>query len=329
MWSSTWQLAIVITFVLYPMNASLRHLQRQKTTASIRRWLSGTSFGKPQPSSKGNAYEEAQKLGNKMPCIILVNPFLDQNVGSVARTMMNFGLTELRVVNPECDILSDDAQALSAGAFDIIRNAKVFNNVSDCVADLTHIYATSDRPRHMTQMMYTPKKAAEVVLDVTYSDEKAGIMFGRERTGLFNEEMALATAIVTIPTFNHFSSLNLAQSVNIICYELGMRNDHIRNVAPPEQWLQRKDRHRLANRDDLNNFFRRLEASLEQKMLSADDTHRANLFVDIRNIFQRVSNTLQQFFLVGQPVLTSLRLVGCFDNNRSKPAARCFDCADH
>lgn len=246
--------------------------------------------GYQQPDPKHDAYEQALKTNNKFPCIILVNPFLDQNVGSVARTMMNFGLTELRIVSPEptCDIYGEGAKALSAGAFDIIKNARVFESLEDCVSDLTHLFATTNRPRHMTQMVYTPHKAAEVALNVTYQDEKVGIMFGRERYGLYNREMAMATGMICIPTFSHFSSLNLAQSVNIIAYELWNRNSVVQSIAPPSQWLQPKDKDRLAQREYLNYYCSRLESELCKRNFSPDPHRRLYVFQAIRNIYQRV-----------------------------------------
>jgi TrmH family RNA methyltransferase len=116
--------------------------------------------------TKRMAYTNALVSFPNMPCIILVNPFLDQNVGSVARAMLNFGLTELRVVSPECDILSESARALSVGAHEVLENAKIYTTLSDCISDLTHIMATTIRPRDMTQLILTPQKAGAILHDV-------------------------------------------------------------------------------------------------------------------------------------------------------------------
>ena len=93
------------------------------------------------------AYSEAAALNVKMPVIILVSPYLDQNVGSVSRAMLNFGLHELRVVDPRCDILSDNARALAAGSVEILENAKVYATCEECLADLQRVFATTVRPR--------------------------------------------------------------------------------------------------------------------------------------------------------------------------------------
>ena len=107
----------------------------------------GSAFRYQQPETKAVAYSEAAALNVKMPVIILVSPYLDQNVGSVSRAMLNFGLHELRVVDPRCDILSDNARALAAGSVEILENAKVYATCEECLADLQRVFATTVRPR--------------------------------------------------------------------------------------------------------------------------------------------------------------------------------------
>ena len=161
--------------------------------------------------------------------------------------MLNFGLTELRLVDPRCDHLSDASKAIAAGSYEILENAKIYPCLDECVKDLQRVYATTVRPRHMTQMIYTPQKAAEAVVHrITSTDDKdaegnnvyrSGIMFGTERSGLTNEEVAFADSIITIPSFKHFSSLNLAQAVNIVGYEMWKRSLEIDESLPPGTYL--------------------------------------------------------------------------------------------
>lgn len=199
-----------------------------------------------------------------MPCIILVNPFLDSNVGSVARAMLNFGLTELRVVDPICDIHSPNAKALAAGAVDVLENAKVFQTAEACVQDLNRVFATTIRPRGMTQLVYSPEVASKVIAESLHNCT-TGIMFGRERSGLTNEEVALADGIIAIPSvshslfsdltssrpklvqFKHFSSLNLAQAVNIVSYEIFKQASLDKAVGVPDVWLHASSGERLGN----------------------------------------------------------------------------------
>ena len=166
---------------------------------------------------------------------------------TVSRSMLNFGLTELRLVDPRCDHLSDASKAIAAGSYEILENAKIYSCLDECVKDLQRVYATTVRPRHMTQMIYTPQKAAEAVIyrvpsTNNESEEnidiyRSGIMFGTERSGLTNEEVAFADSIITIPSFKHFSSLNLAQAVNIVGYEMWKKSLEIDENLPPGIYL--------------------------------------------------------------------------------------------
>lgn len=154
--------------------------------------------GYTRSEPKGDAYVRARELGVAMPCIILVNPFLDSNVGSVARAMLNFGLTELRLVDPVCDFKSANARAIAAGAVEILENAKVYKTVEECIGDLNRVMATTIRPRGMNQLIYTPEMAGELMVSSLHN-VSSGVMFGRERSGLTNEEVALSDGIINIP----------------------------------------------------------------------------------------------------------------------------------
>ena len=270
--------------------------------------------GYSQPLTKEGAYDVAA-AGSQMPVIILVNPFLDQNVGSVSRAMLNFGMVELRVVDPNCDILSEQALALAAGSADILRNAKVFGTLSEAIADLQRVMATTIRPRHMTQVVYTPAAAAKEAMqtpsasgDTISAAIKTGILFGRERSGLTNDEVAMADSIITINTFKQFSSLNLAQAVNIIGYEMWKRKIELENNnVQPDAWLHPKDNNytRLARREELESFFSRLEGKLNERSFQVNENRRDICYRNIRNIFQRVLITKSEIDLL-QGVLSSL-----------------------
>ena len=251
-----------------------------------------SNFNGYRPSdAKKDAFSVASLSSIRMPVIILVNPFLDANVGSVARAMLNFGLTELRIVNPVCNIYSDAAQSLSAGAYEVILKAKVYTSLEDSITDLERVIATSVRPRHMTQVIYTPETAANVAISQE-NNVTTAFLFGREKDGLNNEEIALADSIVTIPTFNHFSSLNLAQAVNIIGYELFKRKLDVEDKKIPAVWLHPKDGERLAKRNEIETFFVRQERMLEERGFQTDPHRKILLFRYIRNIYNRVRESL-------------------------------------
>ena len=147
---------MLLLVLVLAVTAMVAAFVRHRPASLGRRRLSMTSenggppksgFRYQQPETKALAYGEAAALDVKMPVIILVSPFLDKNVGSVSRAMLNFGLHELRVVDPRCDILSDDARALASGSVEILENAKVFATCEECLADLQRVFATTVRPR--------------------------------------------------------------------------------------------------------------------------------------------------------------------------------------
>lgn len=150
--NSWWFVIMVTSMALYRTGTATSTTHRRRLSDSFSRLYSGAAgrfegFRYQQPDTKRGAYAEAAASEILMPCIILVNPFLDQNVGSVSRAMLNFGLHELRVVNPRCDILSESARALAAGSVEILENAKLFPTIEECVADLQRVFATTVRPR--------------------------------------------------------------------------------------------------------------------------------------------------------------------------------------
>lgn len=253
--------------------------------------LSLSSFhGYAQPETKHDAFVHAAEHEAHLPCIIVVNPFLDQNVGSVARSMLNFGHRGLRIVQPRCDFLSAQARALASGAEAILEHAQVYDSLQDCVRDLHFVLATSDRPRFFTQLVYTPREAAAQTITFrkqSQDNPKVGVVFGRERFGLYNEEIALANALVSIPSNKHFSSLNLAQAVNLLCYEMWSEYQVQRNQHPPGQWLQSKDNDRIANREELESYFRRLEKALDERRFAIDAPRREIVYSAIRNALLR------------------------------------------
>jgi tRNA/rRNA methyltransferase len=277
---------IMFFSLLHSNHAYLLKIIKKSQKFYTKLYNTNTFEGYHQPVTKVGAYAAAREFHPLSPTIILVNPFLDQNVGSVARTMLNFGLTDLRIVQPECDIHSDNARALASGGYEVLSNAKVYDSVSDAVKDCSRVMATTIRPRDMTQVILTPNKAAEEAIKST---EKVGILFGRERSGLTNEEIALADTIITIPTFHQFSSLNLAQAVNIISYELHNAFLSYQSTRPPDVWLQPKEGQRLARRNELDSFIYRLETALDEREFQADEGRKMLAYRSVRNMFQRVS----------------------------------------
>ncbi len=153
------------------------------------------------------------------PAIILVEPQLGENIGMVARAMANFGLAELRLVNPRDGWPSEKARAAASKADHVIDATKVYETLEDAVRDLNFVYATTARERYGFKPVRAPVTATETLRAKFKTGERTGIMFGRERWGLTNEEVALADEIVTFPVNPAFASLNIAQAVLLMSYE--------------------------------------------------------------------------------------------------------------
>jgi tRNA/rRNA methyltransferase len=154
--------------------------------------------------------------GTDQPIIVLVRPQLGENIGKAARAMLNFGLTELRLVEPRDGWPSPAAGRAASGADEVLAGAQVYPNVAAAVADCAHVFATTVRKRGVTKPVLTPEEAAR---EVIANHGRSAILFGPERSGLETEEVALANAIVTVPINPEFGSLNLAQAVILLTYE--------------------------------------------------------------------------------------------------------------
>lgn len=150
------------------------------------------------------------------PVIVLVRPQLGENIGKAARAMLNFGLTELRLVAPRDGWPNPSAGPAASGADIVLEKATVFETTADAVADCAHVYATTVRKRGVTKPVLTPEEAAKAV---RVGVGRSAILFGAERSGLDTEDVALARAIVTVPINPEFGSLNLAQAVILLAYE--------------------------------------------------------------------------------------------------------------
>jgi tRNA/rRNA methyltransferase len=150
------------------------------------------------------------------PAIILVRPQLGENIGKAARAMLNFGLTDLRLVAPRDGWPNPDAGPAASGADIVLANAQVFETLADAVADCGHVYATTVRRRDLVKPVVTPEEAARTI---HAEAGRSALVFGPERSGLETDDVALARTIVTVPINPEFGSLNLAQAVILLAYE--------------------------------------------------------------------------------------------------------------
>lgn len=232
-----------------------------------------------------------------MPSIILCNPQMGENIGAAARAMQNFGYCDLRLVNPRDGWPNESAVRMSSGAFDHMSEPRLFKTLEDAIADLHFTFATTARQRDMVKPCYTPQSAAQEAM-TNRRTQNIGIIFGAERTGLLNEEIALAQAIITIPTNPDFSSLNLGQSVLLMCYEWSKHAEQIEPVADKHQ--------KTARLKDIHNFLTRLETDLQDRNFFREENLKPTMVKNIQNIFTRNDLTEQEVRTL-QGVLSALR----------------------
>jgi tRNA/rRNA methyltransferase len=156
------------------------------------------------------------------PVIVLVRPQLGQNIGKAARAMLNFGLTEMRLVAPRDGWPNPEAGPAASGADVVLENAEVFASTKEAIADCSLVFASTVRRRDLIMPVVAPSEMAD---RIAASSQRSAILFGPERSGLETEEVALANAIVTVPINPEFASLNLAQAVILLAYEWSKRSD--------------------------------------------------------------------------------------------------------
>lgn len=153
------------------------------------------------------------------PAIVLVEPQLGENIGAAARAMANFGLGDMRLVSPRDGWPNERARAAASRADHVIEAARVFAGTEAAIADLSFVFATTARVRDLPKPVIGPREAIAELRARSRAGQATGILFGRERWGLTNEEIALADAIVTFPVNPAFASLNIAQAVLLMSYE--------------------------------------------------------------------------------------------------------------
>ena len=222
------------------------------------------------------------------PIVILVEPQLGENIGMAARAMGNFGLSRLRIVNPRDGWPNVHAKRAASGADHILDQATLFDTVEQAVADCTLLFATTARAHDQAKPVVAPEAAArEIVARVGADGGEVGILFGRERYGLQNEEVALANRIVTFPVNPGFASLNLAQAVLLMGYEwFKLSTAGALPFAMPE-------RSEAASQHQMQAFFDNLVRELDKVEFLRPAEKRDTMLVNLRNIFTRMDPTKQ------------------------------------
>ncbi|MGA7231157.1 MAG: RNA methyltransferase, partial [Xanthobacteraceae bacterium] len=221
------------------------------------------------------------------PIVVLVEPQLGENIGAAARAMANFGLSQLRLVHPRQGWPNEKARMMATGAGRVLDEAMLYPTLAAAIADCGFVLATTARAHDQAKPVVGPAEAAGLIAPRIGAGENVAILFGRERNGLENDEVALADAIMTLPVNPAFASLNLAQAVVIIAYEwfklagagklpFAMPNKSAR--APKQQLLA---------------FFETVERELEKVEFFRPPDKRETMQINLRNIFSRMQPTRQ------------------------------------
>lgn len=192
---------------------------------------------------------------SNQPVFVLVRPQLGENIGKAARAMLNFGLTEMRIVAPRDGWPNPDAGPSAAGADIVLEHARVYETTAEAVADCAHVYATTVRKRGVTKPVVGPDEAGSAI---HAEIGKSAILFGPERSGLETEDVALARTILTVPINPEFGSLNLAQAVILCAYEWSKQADLVQPTAEDETLPP-------APQEELDGLIAHLERMLEPK----------------------------------------------------------------
>jgi tRNA/rRNA methyltransferase len=221
------------------------------------------------------------------PVVVLVEPQLGENIGAAARVMANFGLSRLRLVAPRQAWPNPKASMMAAGADRVLEAAQLFDTTAAAIADCAFVLATTARAHDQAKPVVGPEAAARELAPRVAAGETVAIMFGRERIGLLNEEVALADRIVTFPVNPAFASLNLAQAVAIMGYEWFKlaANGRLPFVMPRKSGS--------APKEQLEAFFAGVEQELERVEFFRPAEKRDTMLINLRNIFTRMQPTQQ------------------------------------
>jgi tRNA/rRNA methyltransferase len=221
------------------------------------------------------------------PIIVLVEPQLGENIGAAARVMANFALRRLRLVKPRDGWPNMQARRAASGADRVLEEAELYDTLEAAIADCTLVLATTARAHDQAKPVISPDAAAALLAPRVAARENVAVMFGRERYGLENDEVALADRIVTFPVNPAFASLNLAQAVAVVAYEwfklgsAGALPFAMPQKSPP------------AGKQQVQAFFAHLERQLDVIEYFRPLEKRATMLVNLRNIFARMQPTQQ------------------------------------
>ncbi|MCF8495816.1 MAG: RNA methyltransferase [Alphaproteobacteria bacterium] len=225
---------------------------------------------------------------SKSPVIILVRPQMGENIGAAARAMLNFGLTDLRIVAPRDGWPNQAAIDMAAGALERME-ARIFETLPEALADCHYVYGTTARMRDMAKPVFLPRQAIPDSRARAQEAQKTAFVFGPERAGLTNDDLSLCHAALTIPVNPEFPSINLAQAVLAVGYEWSCEteSENFKAFIPPQ------DVQAPASHAQLENLFSRLESALDQGAFFRSEDLRPTMRRSLRNMLLRMGLSAQ------------------------------------
>ena len=210
---------------------------------------------------------------------ILVKPQLGENIGACARSMKNFGFTNLNIVSPKINFPNHKAKATSVGAFDIINKAKVYNKTSEAISNFNIIVSLSARRRDINKKHISLNDFVKLLKKSKNSN--FGLMFGPEASGLSNEDLSFSNYVLQIPTSPKFKSLNLSHSLTIICYE-------IFKVFNEKLFEKKTTNLKISSKSKINSLIKHLLRLLDEKEFFLPKEKKHSMLLNINNLIYRL-----------------------------------------
>ncbi|MEM1373070.1 MAG: RNA methyltransferase [Pseudomonadota bacterium] len=218
------------------------------------------------------------------PTFVLVRPQMGENIGAAARAMWNFGLDRMRIVAPRDGWPNQKAVAMASGAGRLLDDAVLTDDLPDALGDATFVFATTARSRELTKPVYAPERAMTLAAEKIAAGDKVAVLFGPERAGLENDDVARANAIITVPVNPEFFSLNLAQCVLLTAYEWQRASTSIAQEVhdPKGDW---------ANGQEVEALARHYETQLDAAGFFWPEAKAPNMKLNLRNLWSRMPLT--------------------------------------
>ncbi|WP_438956885.1 RNA methyltransferase [Cognatiyoonia sp.] len=218
------------------------------------------------------------------PIFVLIRPQMGENIGAAARAMLNFGLDRMRISSPRDGWPNQKAVAMASGAGRVLDDAQICKTTAEAVSDCTYVYATTARPRELTKPVFSPEAAMRDAFARIETGQKVAVLFGPERAGMENDDIAKANAIVTVPVNPEFPSLNLAQCVLLMGYEWRRAREEVvdHTVSMEGDWAEQIEIEKLADH---------YENRMQDAGFFYPEAKAANMKINLRNLWSRMPLT--------------------------------------